>query len=183
MENLDYNEKDYEVRILKPEDVTSGYVKWISDPEITKYSRNRYRTFTLEGQIEYVQQMFDSPNFHLYGIFHKKTHIGNIAFGPIDWVNNIAEARVVIGYKKYWGKKVMGSCFNKVIKMSFGSYPFFKICADTYSKNLPTIFAMKKFGFTKEGHRKYHRVFEDIRVDLLEYSLFLEHGEPVKYEN
>jgi RimJ/RimL family protein N-acetyltransferase len=180
MDDLYYDDKKYSVRILRPEDVTIEYVNWISDPEITKYSRNRYRTFTLEGQIEYVQQMFDSLDFHLYGIFHKKTHIGNITFGPIDWINNTGEARVVIGYKKYWGKGVMFNCFNKVLKMSFGDYPFFKVCSNTYSNNLPTIFAIKKVGFVKEGHRKRHRVFEDTRVDLLEYSLFLQYGEPVK---
>lgn len=178
--DLEYNENDYEVRILTPEDVTLEYVNWISDSEITKYSQNRYRTFTLEGQIKYVKEMFDSLDFHLYGIFHKKTHIGNILFGPIDWVNNIGEVRVVIGYKKYWGKKIMFNCFKKTLKMSFSKYPFFKICSNTYSNNLPTIFSIKKNGFIKEGHRKCHRVFEDTRVDLLEYSLFLEYGEPVK---
>ena len=180
MEFLEYNENDYEVRILTPEDVTLEYVKWISDPEITKYSRNRHRIFTLEGQIKYVQEMVDSPDYHLYGIFHKKTHIGNMALDPIDWINNIAEVRVVIGYKKYWGKGIMFSCFRKSLKMSFGIYPFFKVCSNTYSNNLPTIFAIKKLGYVKEGLRKYHRVFEDTRVDLLEYSLFLEYGEPVK---
>jgi RimJ/RimL family protein N-acetyltransferase len=181
MENLDYNEKDYEVRILTTKDVTPEYVKWISDPEIIKYSRNRYRTFTLEGQIKYVQEMFNSPDYHLYGIFHKKTHIGNITFGAIDWTNNIGEARVVMGYKKYWGKGIMFNCFKKSLKMSFGIYPFFKVCSNTYSNNLPTIFAIKKLGYVKEGLRKYHRVFEDTRVDLLEYSLFLEYGKPVKH--
>ena len=180
MINLKYNEKDYEVRILTPVDVTIEYVNWISDPKIAKYSRNRYRTFTLDSQIKYVEEMVNDSDYHLYGIFHKKTHIGNITFGPIDYVNNIAEARVVIGYKKYWGKGIMFSCFKKSLKMSFGIYPFFKVCSNTYSNNLPTIFAIKKQGFVQEGCRKYHRVFEDTRVDLLEYSLFLEYGEPVK---
>lgn len=177
---LEYNEEDYEVRILTPEDVTLEYVKWISDPEIIKYSQNRYRTFTFSGQIKYVEEMLKSPDYHLYGIFHKKTHIGNIVFGPIDWVNSVCETRVVIGYKKYWGKKILQNCFKKVIKKSFDKYPFFKICSHTYSNNLPTIFAMRKFGFIKEGCRKYHRVFQDIRVDLLEYSIFLEYGEVVE---
>jgi hypothetical protein len=69
---------------------------------------------------------------------------------------------------------------KKVIKNSFDKYPFFKVCSNTYSNNLSTIFAMRKFGFIKEGHRKYHRVFQDTRVDLLEYSLFLEYGEVVE---
>lgn len=180
MINLKYNENDYEVRILTPEDVTLEYVKWISDPEITKYSRNRYRSFTLDSQIKYVEEMFNSPDYHLYGIFHKKTHIGNITFGPIDYVNNIVEARVVIGYKKYWGKGIMFNCVKKSLKMSFGTYPFFKVCSNTYSNNLPTIFSIKKLGFVKEGIRKQHCVFGNSRVDLLEYSLFLEYGEPVK---
>ncbi len=180
MSDLEYNEKDYEVRILTPEDVTIEYVNWISDPNITKYSQNRYRTFTLEGQIKYVQEMVDSSDYHLYGIFYKKTHIGNITFGPIDWINNVVEARVVIGYKKYWGKKVMFNSVKKALKTSFGEYPFFKICSNTYSNNLSAIFGIRKFGFVKEGIRKYHRVFEHTRVDLLEYSLFLEYGEPVK---
>lgn len=176
---LEYNEKDYEVRILHPSDVTSEYVNWISDANITKYSQNRYRTFTLEGQINYVQKMLDSPNHHLYGIFYKKTHIGNILAGPIDWINNVCEARVVIGYQKYWGKKILFNCSKIVYKRCFSNYSFFKICISAYSNNLSSIFAAKKLGFIKEGHKKHHRVFEDTRVDLLEYSLFLEYGEPI----
>jgi RimJ/RimL family protein N-acetyltransferase len=179
MENLDYNEKDYEVRILKPEDVTLEYVKWISDPEINKYSQNRYRTFTLESQIKYVQEMFDSPNHCLYGIFHHKKHIGNVLLGPIDWINNVCDARVVIGYKKYWGRKILYNCSLKIYTTFFAQYPFFKICITAYSNNLPSIFAAKKLGFVKEGHKKHHRVFENTRVDLLEYSLFLEYGKKV----
>ena len=124
MKLLNKNVGDYNVRILKPEDVTFDYVKWISDPEITKYSQNRFRTFTLDGQKKYVQEMLDSDCHYLYGIFHKDLHIGNILLGSIDWFNRVSDVRVVLGYKKYWGKSVMSNSCLKVFEMTFGDYPF-----------------------------------------------------------
>jgi RimJ/RimL family protein N-acetyltransferase len=170
----------YSIRILTPDDVTPEYVKWISDPEITKYSYNRYRSFTLDGQKKYVEEMFNSNEHHLYGFFHNGLHIGNSLFGPIDWRHNVSDLRVVLGYKKYWGKGLISGLVPKALETSFGEYPFFKGSALALSNNLLSIFALRKLGFVKEGIKKYHWNFEGTQIHLYDYGLFLEYGKIIK---
>jgi len=179
--DLKYTENgEYTIRILTPEDVTNEYVKWISDPEITRYSQNRLRTFTLEGQKKYVKDMLDSDCHYLYGLFHHQLHIGNLLFGPIDWFNKLCDVRIVIGYKKYWGKGIMYNLGTKGIENTFKDYPLFKLCITVRANNLPSIFCAKKFGFVKEGIRKSHLIFEDSRIDLIEYGVFVKYGKVLK---
>jgi RimJ/RimL family protein N-acetyltransferase len=183
--DLKFNDSEFSVRVLEPADVTIEYVNWFSNPDIVKYSSNRFKNFTLEGQIKYVEDMFNSETDILYGIFHKDKHIGNIFYSSIDWNHCRSEVGVLLGYKEYWGKSIMYNCGIESLKLAFGKFPIFKVIAKIYSNNLTSICLTKKVGFSKEGRLKSQYSFGNSRVDMLIYGVILEYGiiNKTYYEN
>ena len=54
------------LKILKSHDVTQNYVNWFLDNEVTKYSENQYRKFSLKGQQLYVNDCLKNKDIKLY---------------------------------------------------------------------------------------------------------------------
>ena len=57
---------DIHLRILEEADVTQPYVNWFDDEEVTKYSDNQYKSFSLEEQKSYVSEMKKKESIELY---------------------------------------------------------------------------------------------------------------------
>ena len=66
------------IRILQLKDITKNYIEWYSDKEVTKFSDNQYKNFSLDGQYQYIATCLESSTLDLYGIFDDKFHVGNI---------------------------------------------------------------------------------------------------------
>ncbi len=162
---------DFDFRILRPSDVTGRYVNWFSDPEVTRYSENRFNTFSPEGQRRYVEEKQASETSFLYGIFVDGTHVGNVHLGPISMVHRHSEITFVLGERDYWGMGLMTQAIGRMIFLAFSTFDLKKVYAGTYENNIASMRTLEKNGFVLEGRRVEHLVFEGQRVDMLEYGL------------
>ena len=162
-----------ELRILSDKDVTQSYVDWFSNPLVTQFSDNRYRKFTLGGQIEYVKKILKVSNQHLFGIFESKEHIGNIVLGPIDLNHRRAEITYVIGSKSHWGKGIGTYAVREIVKKARRDYDLIKVFAGCASHNEGSKKILLKNGFVLEGVRKKHLFYDGIWMDQLDYGLIL----------
>ena len=48
--NVKMNIQKLKIRILKSQDISENYLRWLNDPEITKFSNNQYKNHSLEKQ-------------------------------------------------------------------------------------------------------------------------------------
>src|SRR4030042_5215264 len=93
------------LRILKPEDVSDNYVRWMHYKDVVRFLENRWSVHTLESIREYVRIINESPDDFLFGIYLKnKKHIGNIKIGNINQIHKFADIGLLIGDKGMWGK-------------------------------------------------------------------------------
>lgn len=162
---------DIEVRILMPDDVTKEYVDWFGDEVVTRYSENKFKEFSLEGQQAYVSEKLDSETDHLYGIFVAGRHVGNVLLGPINLTHRHAEVTYLLGDRSYWGKGVMSRAIAIVVDRAFTEFDLVRVYANTYENNLGSIGVLEKCGFIPEGRRKSHFLHEGKRVDMMEFGL------------
>lgn len=167
------NLKEIKIRILESSDFTDNYLKWFSDFETTKYSDNQYRKFTRESQLEYIEQFKkDNSNF-LYGIFYKKTHIGNIVLGPINTIHSRAEVSYMIGEKKFWNLGVGTHAISLMINHVKKNFKIKKLCASCASENLGSKKVLLNNNFEIEGIRKKHLLYNGNLYDSIEFGLVL----------
>ena len=161
------------LRILKQEDYTDDYLKWFSDPEVVRYSENRFKTFSKDGQLNYIKSFLEDDTKYLYGIFCKSKHIGNIELNQIDSNNLTANITYIIGSKEYWGKGIASFCINKVITKAKLEFGLQRVSAGCASKNIASVRVLQKNGFKLESTKKDFFIYENEKIDCLVFTKIL----------
>lgn len=159
-----------DLRVLKVKDVTIDYVNWFKDKDVTRYSDNQYKNFTLYGQKKYVKECLSDKNKDLYGIFFKKRHIGNVCVS-LNSIHKRAEISYVVGVKTLRGKGVGALAIKKVIRLTKKKYKIKKITAGLANSNSASKRVLEKNNFILEGIRKKHLFYNNNFYDQLDYSL------------
>ena len=167
------NTKDFNMKKLKPSDVTDSYVNWMKDKKVTLFSENQYKIFSLEGKKKYVNKIINLDNQFLYGIFHKDIHIGNINIGPINFYHKNAEITYMIGNKTFWGMGLGSWAVENAVKIAKNDLKLIKVYAGCSSKNTGSRKVLEKNGFHLEGVRKKHLFLNGEWQDQCDYGLIL----------
>ena len=163
----------FELMLLKESDVTQSYVDWYSNPDITSYSDNQYRVFTLDGQKNYVRSCLNNDDIDLYGIFDNGLHIGNIAISDLSSVHKRAEITYVVGDTGYWGKGVASYAISEIVKKSKTDYKINRLYAGLAEGNIGSARVLEKNGFKLEGKRLNHLFYGGEFHNQLDYGLLL----------
>jgi ribosomal-protein-alanine N-acetyltransferase len=156
------------LRTLDAADARGPYLRWINDREVTKYLESRFREFSEADLRTYIEFFNLKDNALLLGIFECEavSHIGNIKL-EIEPYHRRGEIGVVIGNKMQWGRGYASEAIDCLAEYAFGQRNLHKLTAGCYSENRGSQRAFEKAGFTIEGHRKEHYLFEKKWVDLV----------------
>ena len=163
----------FELILLKESDVTKSYVDWYSNPDVTSYSDNQYRVFTLDGQKNYVRSCLNNDDIDLYGIFDNGLHIGNIVISGLSSVHKRAEITYVVGDTGYWGKGVASYAISEIVKKSKTDYKLNRLYAGLAEGNIGSARVLEKNGFKLEGKRLNHLFYGGEFHNQLDYGLLL----------
>lgn len=171
--NISYkiNHSELFLRSLKVEDTSEKYLGWMNDIEIVKFTEQKNKKHNFQDIKNYVDEKQNSKFDLLFGIFHNSDHIGNIKLGPINFNHKISEISFFIGEKKYMNKGIMTKVIKYLINFSFKKLSLEKITAGCYSNNLGSKKVLLKCGFTIEGKRRRHVIYEKKRIDTLIFGI------------
>ena len=152
--------------VLKPflkENISMKYLKWLNDPEINKYSLRRFHPYSDFDANRYLDNLAD--NEKILSINTKDNeYIGNIKYGPIDWLNRSADVSIIIGEKDFWGKGFASESIYLITKHLFLTLNLNRVGAD--SCNPAFIQAVKKnLGWRLEGKMEKRMFVENEYVD------------------
>lgn len=144
------------------EDISKKYQKWMNDPIVHKYTKQKYIKHSLESIKNFVREKNRSKEEYLYGIFLKKKnlniHIGNIKLGPINWTHKSAYISYFIGVKKLWGCGYTTLAIMEIIKRA--KYKKLKKLKAIFNKkNTGSKKVLVKNGFTIERKKKSENVY------------------------
>lgn len=163
----------FELMLLKESDVTQSYVDWYLNPDVTSYSDNQYRVFTLDGQKNYVRSCLNNDDIDLHGIFDNGLHIGNIVISGLSSVHKRAEISYVVGDTGYWGKGVASYAISEIVKKSKTDYKLNRLYAGLAEGNIGSVRVLEKNGFKLEGKRLNHLFYGGEFHNQLNYGLLL----------
>jgi len=161
------------IRILNIDDVSQEYINWFNTSDISLFSDNQYREFTIDGQKKYVQDCLEDQNIDLYGIFSDNFHIGNLSVSGLVSVHKRAEITYVIGNKNYWNLGIASHAISEIIPIAKSQYKLKKLFAGIADGNIGSKRALEKNGFTLEGIRRKHLFYNEQFYDQLDYGLLL----------
>lgn len=159
---MDYEiifESDRIYFIKLTEKLVNNYLEMVNDIEVQKYISHKRKTYTLEGEIEWIKEKINE-NATIYSMIEKETNefIGNIEIMEIN--NNIGEIGIAITPKKqdkHYGQEAI----KRLIDYSFEQLGLDGLELNVYDFNLRGIKCYEKVGFVKDGVGKTE---EDIHM-------------------
>jgi len=167
---MSINLEEISVRELARKDVSKKYMSWINNKKTMAFTSFVNQKSTLNDIKKYVILNKRSKTNFLYGIFHKRKHIGNIKVGNINFKHKIAEISYFIGDKEYLRKGVTKHTIMKIISITRLNNKVDKLTAYSYSLNKPSIKLLKSCGFIKEGVLINHHIYNNKRTDIEIFS-------------
>lgn len=164
------DKKFIKIRILKKDDITSDYINWLNDYEVTKFTDLITKKHTLKSVLKYVQDIYKSKEIFLYGIFYRNRHIGNIKLNEISKLHKSARISYIIGNKNFWNKGIGTFIVKKIKVICRDKFRLKKLNAGVYEKNYSSKKVLLKNNFKLEGIFKSQIFFEGKRHSLLKYG-------------
>lgn len=176
--------KNLYLRPLTKDDIPT-MLKWINDPEVTKYL-SVYLPVTEKEEEEWVENMSRSKDSIVLAIMAKESttdngieltyseFIGTMGLHNINWKDRTAITGALIGEKKYWGKGYGTEAKMFLLNYAFNTLNLRKICSTVLGYNERSKNYNLKCGYEIEGIRK-EQVFKDgAYVDEILMAVFKE---------
>lgn len=140
---------------------TTRNIAWLRDPDVVRYSEQRHSTHTLSSQLRYVSS-FDTGS-HLWAICVVETgeHIGNVS-AVVDVPNGVADVGIMIGETRQWRKGYATEAWVRACGwlLDRDGGDLRKVEAGCMRNNEGMLKIMRSGGFTQEGERLNHFLFE-----------------------
>lgn len=155
------------LRRLNAESVDEGYLQWINDPEVNDFLESRFKTWSRDDLISYIEKMNNSEKNWLFGIFHDDVYVGNIKVGPVDSHHGRASIGLMIGNARYQRQGCAYAALKLILKFCFDDLGLRKLTAGCYAENKASLNLFLKAGFSIEGTLKNHVLWHGKACDVI----------------
>ena len=153
---------------LKPlnmsEDSIRTQVKWLNDPEVTRYSEQRHRKHDFYSQLGYLTHFGGGPD-RFVEIYLGEKMIGTMT-AYVDVENSVADMGIMIGDKESWGRGYGAEAWQAFSDTLLVT-GIRKIEAGCMAANYPMMSIARKTEMIVEGRRIDHFYFEDELWDMV----------------
>lgn len=162
------------LRPFKEDDITPTYISWLNNPEVVRYSNQRFCKHTEENCRQYLAAFTGSSN-HFLAI---EDCASRFMLGTLTVYRSLhhrtADIGIMIGNPACWGKGIGFEAFRTISEGLERSGEIRKITAGTSAMNVGMIRIMEKAGLSLEATRRDQELIDGRSVDLLYYAKFCE---------
>jgi [ribosomal protein S5]-alanine N-acetyltransferase len=153
--------------------LTERYVGWLGDPEVVRYSEQRFRTHTLESCRAYWQSFDGTPNL-LYAIVAKDSHLGHVGNLNvyIDERHGTADIGILLGERSVWGRGFGREAWAAVLHHLLADPRLRKVTGGCAAENTAMVRIMRGCGMTEDGRRSRQYVYDDKETDIVYFGTF-----------
>ena len=155
------------LRRFEENDLTSEYLEWLQDPDVTRYSNQRFRTHTTESCLNYLQSFNNSCNTFML-ITHR---VDKIAIGTMTVYrclqHGTADIGLMLGNKSYWRQGLGKEAWTSVMKNVLEENGLRKVTGGAARTNTGMVKIMEQSGMKLEAIREKQELIEGKAVDLL----------------
>jgi ribosomal-protein-alanine N-acetyltransferase len=160
------------VRPFTASDISGAYLSWLRDPEVVRFSSQRFRIHTLESCQAYLTSFTDSANHFLATCDQKSGAILGTLTVYRSIPHGTADIGIMVGAREVWGQGVGAEAFCLVLSALKASGAVRKITSGTLAVNRGMVRIMEKAGMQHEATRRAQELLEGEPVDVVYYATF-----------
>lgn len=159
--------KNVALRLLDENDINGGYLSWLNDREVTRFTETGIFPTSITELKGYYKRISGSRNDVMFAIIIRENnvHIGNIKLGGINWIHRHADLGIMIGEKKYWGKGFGEEACNLLLGYAFKTLNLNKVILGVYGNHEAGMRTYQKAHFAIEGRIRDYYNFNGKFVD------------------
>jgi ribosomal-protein-alanine N-acetyltransferase len=153
-------------------DIDEQYISWLNDPEVVKYSNQRFRKHSRETCVEYLNSFKSSESIFL-SITHKKSE-DSIGTMTVYFSSNhqTADIGIMLGNKSYWNQGLGEEAWSTVMEFLLKKAKVRKVTGGTLSCNKGMMRIFEKLDMSLDGVRKDHEVIDGKFFDMFHFAKF-----------
>jgi len=161
--------------VLEPflaRDITDEYIAWLNDPEVVKYSNQRFLRHTPETSRNYLAG-FDGTDNLFIKITRKADAqpIGTMS-AYYSTPHRTVDVGIMIGKRSVWGGGLGQDAWNTLLDWLLALECVRKLTAGTLRCNLAMLKLMERSGMRLEAVRPQQELVDGQPQDLLYYGKF-----------
>ncbi|MFH2135423.1 MAG: GNAT family protein [Pseudomonadota bacterium] len=153
-------------------DITSEYISWLNDPQVVRFSNQRFVCHTEKSCQNYYDSFANSPNLFIC----VRTLNDNVAVGTMTAYvsphHETVDIGIMIGRRSVWGAGVGQDAWNTLLNWFIGQRRIRKVTAGAMRCNAPMIKLMERSGMKLEATRSKQELLDGVPHDILYYSKF-----------
>lgn len=155
-------------------DITVDYIRWLNDPEVVRFSNQRFRHHDEESCLDYLRTFADSDNlFVAIRLCDDKRLIGTMT-AYVSSHHGTADMGLLIGERGLWGQGFGLEAWNLFLDYLLSDRKLRKITAGTLRCNLGMIRIMERSGMRIEAVRSQQELVDGEPQDVLYFAKFRE---------
>lgn len=160
------------LRPFEQSDITPEYVAWLNDPEIVRYSNQRFIVHTESSCRAYRESFLNTPNLFV----SVRTQGEDLAIGTmtayVSPQHGVADIGIMIGRKSAWGQGTGQDAWNTLVSWFINERRIRKVAAGAMGSNRAMIRIMERSGMHCEAVRPRHELLDGEPQDLHFYGKY-----------
>lgn len=161
--------------LLKPfclEDITDRYIAWLNDPEVVRFSNQRFIMHDRASCLRYLDSFFGTDNLFLSV---RRLDTGQAIGTMTAYVSShhgTVDVGIMIGDTSVWGGGYGQDAWNTFANWALAQGSIRKLTAGTLACNRAMIRIMEQSGMQLEAVRKAQEIVDGVPQDILLFATF-----------
>ena len=160
------------VRPFTAGDISEAYLGWLQDPEVVRYSGQRFRVHTMDTCHAYLASFEGTAN-HFLAICDRQS---GAMLGTLTVYRSLphgtADIGIMVGVRQAWGQGIGAEAFSLVLSALKACGAVRKITAGTLAVNRGMVRIMEKVGMHHEATRLAQELLDGEPVDVVYHATF-----------
>lgn len=153
-------------------DISSRYVGWLNDPEVVRYSNQRFRRHDLKSSEAYLRSFEGGPNqFWSIRMAADGVMIGTMT-AYIALQHGTADIGLLVGERSVWNQGYGYEAWQRLMDYLLGEQMLRKITAGATSGNAGMIRIMERAGMHHEATRRQQEIVSGEPQDIVYFAKF-----------
>ncbi len=154
--------------------ICAAHLSWLSDPEVMRFSNQRFGAHTMESVRAYVRSFEGSGHsFWAIRLAGGDRLIGTMT-AYVAEPHRTADMGLLIGDKTCWGQGLGLEAWTALMTHLFDARGMRKVTAGTVRPNVGMMRIMERSGMQLEAVRRRQEIVEGVEEDVLHFARFLD---------
>ncbi|MEM7665453.1 MAG: GNAT family N-acetyltransferase [Pseudomonadota bacterium] len=157
---------------FRPGDINDAYVGWLNDPEVTRFSNQRFRTHTRKSCEAYLASFAGTDNlFVSIRDIERDAAIGTMT-AYRNAHHGTCDVGIMIGNRDCWGGGYGQEAWHLLTGWLLAEGGVRKLTAGCLASNRGMVKLMERSGMVPDGVRKAQELVDGEPVDIVHYARF-----------